>query len=526
MHSTHFRALSSALLLALTAACAGAPTRSALPAPVDAPAMEPAPPAPEPPPVDAPAPAPRVWSGMAGPELLGTATYDLPVEANQNVASEVSFLVYQRRDVVGRWMERSARYEAFVRETFAAAGLPRDLHHLAMVESGYQPTVRSRAGAVGMWQFMPATGRGMGLRIDDVVDERMDPIRSTRAAARHLRQLYSDFGRDWPFAAAAYNAGGGRIRRGIQSVGARDFWELSERGTLAQETKRYVPRLFAVTIIAKDPERFGYPAATGPVRRLEFDSVRVDLATPLPVLARLGGVSAPELAELNPHLQRGVTPAQYWVWVPKGSGAAAQQAYRESAFRRRGGFETYTLRAGEDAAAVTSAGNMTMDEVRDLNPGVLVDRMAPGDRVRIYADAARVLGARPEPRVARGDAEARSGPRLAGRPTAAEATPESRLADRPATAEATGETRLAGRPAAAQATETRRLADRPASSAATAPDTARHTEHQVQPGETLWSIARSYFTTVDSIRAANGMQPDTVIQAGQTLRIPRRAGDR
>jgi nucleoid-associated protein YgaU len=161
---------------------------------------------------------------------------------------------------------------------------------------------------------------------------------------------------------------------------------------------------------------------------------------------------------------------------------------------------------------------MTMDEVRDLNPGVVVDRMAPGDRVRIYADAARALGARPEPRVARvarGDAqEARSEPRLTGRPAEAEGSEAPRLAGRPTTAEATEGPRVAGRPASS------------ATSVVAASDAARHTEHRVQPGETLWSIARSYFTTVDSIRAANGMQPDTVIQAGQTLRIPRRAGDR
>ena len=284
-------ALPLVLLLAAAAACAGAPPRPALPAPVEAPAAEPPPPAPEPEP--AAVPAPRDWNGTAGRELLGSASYDLPVEANQLVASEVSFLVYERHDVVGRWLDRSARYADFVRATFAAAGLPRDLHHLAMVESGYQPTVRSRAGAVGMWQFMAGTGRGMGLRIDDTVDERMDPVRSTRAAARHLRQLWLDFGRDWPLAAAAYNAGGGRIRRGVQAVGARSFWELAERGTLAQETKRYVPRLFAVTIIARDPGRFGYAPAAEPVRRLEFDSVRVDLPTPLPVLARLAGAPVP-----------------------------------------------------------------------------------------------------------------------------------------------------------------------------------------------------------------------------------------
>src|SRR5690606_28423757 len=113
-----------------------------------------------------------------------------------------------------------------------------DLYHLAMIESGFVPTARSRVGAVGLWQFMPATGRAMGLRIDGDVDERMDPVRSTRAAARHLRDLYRSMG-SWSLAAAAYNAGPGRINRGLRQYSATDFWQLAERGDLAEETRHY-----------------------------------------------------------------------------------------------------------------------------------------------------------------------------------------------------------------------------------------------------------------------------------------------
>ena len=400
MPRTHFTAsaLPLALLAAMVSACAGGPRPApASPAPVAVAPEPPAPPLAEPAPerVDEGFAIDRVRNGTVGRELLGTASYDLPVEANQWVASEIGFLVNQRRDVVGRWMERGERYAAFVQETFAAAGIPRDLHHLAMVESGYQPTVRSRAGAVGMWQFMPATGRGMGLRIDDVVDERMDPVRSTRAAARHLRDLNRDFGGDWALAAAAYNAGAGRISRGLASFGANGFWDLAERGNLAQETRKYVPRLFAVTIIAKDPARFGYARPAGVVQRFEFDSMQVDLPTPLSVLARAGNVPVGTLQDLNPHLFRGVTPAYYWVWVPKGNGGALQTAYQTGEFRRRGGFANYTLRRGEDASSVAFAAGITVDQLRDLNLGTVIDRIGRGDRVRLYADAARALAARP-----------------------------------------------------------------------------------------------------------------------------------
>jgi peptidoglycan lytic transglycosylase D len=601
MHRTHVRAsaLPLVFLLAATAACAG-PPRVAMPAPAPAPAAEtqqlPDSAAPEK--VDEGLRLDRVPNGTVGRELLGSATYNLPVEANQWVAMELSFLVNQRHDVVGRWLERSDRYAAFVQETFAAAGIPRDLHHLAMVESGYQPTVRSHAGAVGMWQFMAGTGRGMGLRIDDQVDERMDPVRATRAAARHLRQLWEDFGHDWALAAAAYNAGGGRISRGLRNVGTSSFWDLAERGDLAQETRRYVPRLYAVTIIAKDPARFGYARPAGLVPRFEFDSMQVDLPTPLPVLARAGNVSLAQLGDLNPHLYRGVAPAYYWVWVPRGSGPAVQQAYAASDFRRHGGYATYTLRAGEDAAKVALASNLTMDQLRDLNLSTSVDRLGRGDRIRLYADAVRALEARPVERLASreddrdsGDGDARASRRSADS-VATHSDDEyrglvhprsSHLAtsgdgdrargsddgDRPArTRTAWAETRRGRSPddeeSSARSRRTRSSDDEDSGTSARRgrssgdgdPSTrrsrsaededsgSRHSHssgdgdsgsrthrndagerlavrHTVEEGETLYGLARRYGVTVAQLREANDLGADAVLQPGQRLRIPR-----
>ncbi|HYJ80546.1 MAG TPA: transglycosylase SLT domain-containing protein [Longimicrobiaceae bacterium] len=465
------------MLLAALPACAPRALPAARPAPV-APA----------PPVEEAAPAPPIATfaaekRMAPPRapggLLGTAAYDLPVEANRWVQMELDFLVYQRHEVVGAWLQRADRYREFVRDVFASYGLPRDLYHLAMVESGFQPTVRSHAGAVGMWQFMYGTGRGMGLRIDDLVDERMDPVRSTHAAARHLRQLHRDFGGDWPLAAAAYNAGAGRISRGISRYGARTFWELAERGDLAQETRRYVPRLYAVTIIAKDPRRFGYVPLPGEARRFAYDSVRVDVMTPLGELARIGGVAPEELAALNPHLRRATAPARYWVWVPAGQGTAMQQAFTASDFRRRGGYELYAVRAGEDLASIAASSGLTADEIRSLNLSTNVERLGRGDRIRLWADAVRAIESRSGGRMARGDREPSS-------------TPGARAP------------RVLGIPVS--------------------PTPAAVANHVVKDGDTIWSIARIYESSVDAIRGANGMSADSVLLTGQTLRVPRVAG--
>ena len=400
------------LLLALSAACApGRQPVASVPAPVPAPAA-PAPAAVEPVmPVEegvelrgAPSPV--------GADLLGSAQYDLPVVANEWVRSELEFLVYQRHEVVAGWLRAADRYDEWVRDVFASYGIPRDLHHLGMIESGYRPTVRSHAGAVGMWQFMPATGRGMGLRIDTLVDERMDPVRATHAAARHLRDLHRRFRGDWSLAAAAYNAGEGRINRALGRYGATDFWDVAQRGNLAQETRRYVPRLYAVAIIAKDPQRFGYPASTGG-RRFAYDSVRVDLATPLSILAQIGNIPATELVELNPHIFRGVAPRNYWVWVPLGQGAPLQQAFAASEFRQRGGFAVYRVREGESLVRLAELSGVPAERIRAMNLSANVDNLRAGDRLRLYADAVRVLDARPAER------PARRGPRVLGDPAPA-----------------------------------------------------------------------------------------------------------
>jgi membrane-bound lytic murein transglycosylase D len=416
------------LLLALSAACSpGRQPVASVPAPAQRPVE--APPAPvleTVTPVDeglelpgAPAPV--------GADLLGNKQYDLPVVPNEWVRAELEFLVYQRHEVVGGWLRAADRYDEWVRDVFASYGIPRDLHHLGMIESGYRATVRSHAGAVGMWQFMPATGRGMGLRIDTLVDERMDPIRATHAAARHLRYLHRQMRGDWALAAAAYNAGEGRINRAMGRYGATDFWDVAARGNLAQETRRYVPRLYAVTIIAKDPVRFGYPAPEPAGRRFAFDSMRVDLATPLSVLAQVGNLPVNELLDLNPHLFRQVAPRNYWVWVPLGQGAPLQQAFTASEFRQRGGFGVYRVRQGESLSRLVELSGVPADRIRAMNLSTNLDNLRPGDRLRLYADAVRVLDARPTERVA----TARRGPRVLGDPApGSESAPDSSAGER------------------------------------------------------------------------------------------------
>jgi membrane-bound lytic murein transglycosylase D len=535
------RATLSPLLLAAAVfglgACAGAQGRDPVSAPVpvhpagaeqlgEEPRIDDAPPA------------------AVAPSLLGTARYDLPVEANEWVQGELTFLTTQRHEVIGTWLQRADYYQPWVKEVFAAAGVPQDLSHLGMVESGYLPTARSHAGAVGMWQFMAGTGRGMGLRVDEIVDERMDPVRSTRAAARHLRDLNQAFNGDWALAIAAYNAGSGRISRGLRQYNARNFWELAQAGDLAEETKRYVPRLYAVTIVAHEPSRFGYAAPAGPVRRFEFDSVRVDVMTPLSQLAETGGVPLGDLVELNPHLVRGTAPADYWVWTPKGTGAAVQQAFNTSDFRRNGGYGYYVIRRGDDVVKLATAAGLSTDQVRAMNPRL--DSLVPGQRLVFPVGVATTLAGRPVERVATDDSDrttrrrsSSNGNRAGNNGNGNNASGDDGSSDGSDDSSSSSRSSRSSAPAdrPARSTSSDRAAssdagDRPSRAGRSDDDERpsresprlRTFEHTVKRGETLASLAERFDVPPSRIVAINELESRR-LRPGQTLRIPRPADE-
>ncbi len=183
--------------------------------------------------------------------------FDVPVQVNKQVKNYLVYFSRDRKKVMQRWLARAPRYLPMIKGIFQEYGLPEDLAYLAMIESGFNPNARSPAGAVGMWQFIKGTGRRYGLIIDNYVDERLNPEKSTRAAARYLLDLYKRFG-SWYLAAASYNCGEMRVQRELGKGNNRNFWELSANKCLPNETKNYVPQMIAATIIAKNPEKFGF----------------------------------------------------------------------------------------------------------------------------------------------------------------------------------------------------------------------------------------------------------------------------
>jgi soluble lytic murein transglycosylase-like protein len=226
-------------------------------------------------------------------------------------------------------IERMARYEPLVYHALRERGLPTDLTYLALIESGYSPRATSRAGAVGIWQFMPETARAYGLEISEYVDERRDPVRSTFAAIRHLEWLHRQFG-SWHLAAAAYNAGDGRVGRLLRELlgGAGGdetlYWRI--RSVLPAETREYVPKLLAAARIARSPGSHGIHDLA-PRPPLRFRELPIEGGVPLSEVAARLGIDAGELRELNPHLIQGMTPpGRRWpVRVPADLPTVTQQ---------------------------------------------------------------------------------------------------------------------------------------------------------------------------------------------------------
>lgn len=239
-------------------------------------------------------------------------------ETNGSVNYWVSQFTGPLRERFALFLERGAVYRGLIEETLVKHGVPAELYYLAMIESGFIHDATSRASAAGIWQFMRPTGRAYGLRIDDEVDERLDPIRATSAAARHLRDLYRDHG-SWHLAMAAYNAGSGRVRQAIRNGRTKNYWNLVRRGALPSETSHYVPQFHAAMKIARNPKKYGFEKLT-PYKYPKLSKVRVKRGLSLEDIATNKRLSVEILRAVNPHLLQDSTPSgagHYEVWVPK-----------------------------------------------------------------------------------------------------------------------------------------------------------------------------------------------------------------
>ncbi len=267
------------------------------------------------------------------------------------------------------WLERAGRYIPKIQMVFADEGIPLDLAYLAMIESGFNVRAYSWAHAAGPWQFIESTGRLYGLENDWWQDGRLDLERSTRAAAQHLKYLYKRFDGDWFLAVAAYNAGGGKIRKAIRKSNSRDFWDLTEGSVLQEETKNYLPKLLAALSIVKNLEVFGF-ADLKFDEPLEYETVTLETTTDLEIIAKFCGISYRDLKELNPALKRWCTPpgtTDYHLQVPFGSAAEVRNLYTQLPKDQRASYHRHQIKSGDTLQGLARKYRIRVDDIIALN---------------------------------------------------------------------------------------------------------------------------------------------------------------
>lgn len=273
--------------------------------------------------IDSAVPAPPVSTAE-----IAIAAGDAPFQTSHpRVQGFLDAYRTRLRDFLALALQRASKYLPMMESILAKEGVPPELAYVTLVESGFRLHAASPAGAVGPWQFVRGTGRRYGLRIDGYVDERRDPVKATRAAARYFRDLYDTFG-DWHLSLAAYNRGEAKISRIRDWQKIDDYWEMSARGYLPRETMSFVPRVLAAMEIGRAPEEYGFDVAPDPPAG--YDLMNIDRAISLQTVAELSGSDVATISELNPALRRGVVPPEgYVVRLPKGTRSRFEIGYAQ-----------------------------------------------------------------------------------------------------------------------------------------------------------------------------------------------------
>ena len=292
----------------------------------------------------------------------------LPLEINGEVMRYIAYLTSPRgRKTFLESLRRLGRYRPMIQRILDEEGIPQELVYLALVESGFQPRAVSRKRAAGLWQFMRLRGREYGLRRTRYYDDRLDPEKATRAAARHLRDLYERLG-DWYLAMAAYNAGPARVQRGVRRTGYADFWELSRRKALPRQTRRYVPLILAAIVVASDPQEFGLDEIVEDPP-LEYNTIEMTASTHLKLIADILERPLEELRALNPAILRDVAPAGYPVHVPKGTAGLVLAALSQIPPAYRTAWRIHRVADGETLEEIASLYDTTPGRIAAANGG-------------------------------------------------------------------------------------------------------------------------------------------------------------
>lgn len=307
---------------------------------------------------------------------------DLPLVMNDYVAGYLNFFSSRGHGVVERALTRAGRYRPMIERILKEEGVPQDLIYVAQAESGFEPLALSRAGARGMWQFMASRASAYGLERNWWLDERQDPEKATRAAARHLKDLYQEFG-DWYLAIAAYNSGPMNVQQAVQRTGFADFWELYKRNVLPKETKNYVPIILAMAIVAKYPAQYGLDGIQ-PEPPLAADHLAIDYPVDLRLVAQCVDATPDLIRQLNPSLLRMSTPKQgnFDLNLPAGTAQKYQESIAAIPADKRLWWRYHKVADGETLASIAHTYKVTATSITEVN-GLTPDEISPSTKLLI-----------------------------------------------------------------------------------------------------------------------------------------------
>jgi len=433
---------------------------------------------------------------------------DLPLMLTDPVAGYINYFSTRGRSTLEHALIRGGRYQDMIQKILRQEGVPQELIYLAQAESGFHPLAVSRVGARGMWQFMGSRARGYGLQRSWWVDERQDPEKATHAAARHLKDLYNQFG-DWYLAMAAYNSGPGTVQQAVRRTGYADFWELYRRNVLPKETRNYVPIIVAVTIMAKNPAQYGLDQLETE-KPIAYDTVKIDYPVDLRLVAECVDAPAATLQELNPSLLRWTTPKnqEFELRLPAGTKASYLSAIQAIPQDMRVWWRYHKIAPGDTLTSIAREYHSTPHAIAQANDLEIQADLEPESRLVIpiapgkHPPSEQATYARRITRykVHKGDTVQSVADNFGVPPVMVrrwnhlkgESVQGRRVlyVHLPVTPNGSDAIR-ASSPKSQSSNRLRRTAKTP-------------TRHKVKQGETLSSIASSYKTTVAAIRHDNG----------------------
>ena len=445
--------------------------------------------------------------------------HDLPLTVNDSVLQYLSFFQTPHgRLIVETGLRRAGRYHDMIRRVLREEGLPQDLIYLAQAESAFQPTAVSRAGARGIWQFMPYRGEEYDLSRSWWIDERSDPEKATHAAAHHLRDLYGMFG-DWYLVMAAYNSGPGNVVKAIERTGYADFWELQKRNVLPEQTKNYVPIILALALVAKDPPLYG--VQVDPDKPPDVDLVKPGHPIDLRLAADATGADLDDLRMLNPELLRLVTPdlPGFELRLPVGTAAKFQAAIATIPPDKWKSWRIHEVLEGETLASIAKRYRISVSAIKETNHLESASDISLGDKLTIPASAPATLQL-VHYRVQRGDtlagiaeqfsvtiADIKRWNGIRGNQVPRGSRLRIYAGGEPAVGHTKGKS--------AEVAEEGHVKSVAQQQKRSEPDV----QHRVKAGETLFSIAREYGTTVAALRQANPVLKDRDLEAGDVLSV-------